>query len=162
MNGGADLEREFLNMEEDLLYSEKANFQICNVWGVIYWILGLSNATLAALAGFASSDIFLAEHSAFFGLSVAIIAALMTFINPNRRAEVSHKAGVSFSDLRGRVRRYREHKLTRRSEEEAIEALEEFASLKTQLLSSTPHTGLLAYWLAKISIRRRQHLNQVE
>lgn len=158
-----DAKAELHRIEEDLLYTEKANFQMCNLWIALYWVLGIPSAVTGALAGLSATEIWLAGYAPLLAFLAAVLSSLTTVINPNQRATASHLAGVRFSDLRNRARRARTLYLSSMSSVEIKECIESIAKDKVEILSQTPHTGGLAYRLAKRSIEKhRSHINDVD
>lgn len=145
-----------------MLYSEKAHFGIATVWGSAHFWLGLISTVSAAIAGLKAPT----EPSVAIGASVlaAISAAIMTFLNPAKQHQTHYVAGSRYAKLRGELRRYVEIDLKAHDAvyEHLRKALTNLADAKTEIQMSSPHTGGLAYWLGKQSIKKKQHTYKVD
>jgi hypothetical protein len=154
---------ELLRIEEDLLWSEKANFQLCSIWSSLYWFLGVPSALLAALTGLSATEVLLADWTGYLGLGTTVFTTLATVINPTKRSQHAHQSGVGYSDLRSRVRRFRELRLEFSEDYKFFDEVEAFGREKSELQRQSPHTGGLPYWLAKRSIEyQRTHIHKVD
>ncbi|MBM9595737.1 SLATT domain-containing protein [Rhodobacteraceae bacterium MCCB 386] len=153
--------REASRIEEDVLYSEKANFQVATLWQWSNFVLGLASALSAALTGLSSTGAIFPESTHRFAVATAVLTVLLTFLEPARQASLRHLAGTSFAALRSRARRFREIDVFSSASEQALrEKLEILSEEKARLIASTPHTGGLPYWLSSRSIKREQHRNK--
>lgn len=154
---------ELLRIEEDLLWSEKANFQLCSIWATLYWVLGVPSALLAALTGLSATEVLLADWTGYLGLGTTISTTLTTAINPTQRSQHAHQSGVGYADLRARVRRFRELRLEFSENHQFFDEIESFGREKSELQRQSPHTGGLPYLLAKRSIERQKtHIHDVD
>jgi hypothetical protein len=124
--------------------------------------LGVPSALLAAAAGISAIQSYPIAAAILAGCS-ALLTALLTFLSPEEMRNVHYKAGVGYSALRGELRRFRN--LDRESDDfvpmgrSRIDAL---AEEKRALMETAPHIGGLSYRLAKRSIEKGEHLNQVD
>ena len=150
-------------IEEDLLWASAAHFQVATVWRATHWMLGIPTVALTAATGVASvkeSHPSVVVACAFVSM---VLSALQTFLNPQKAAKDAHAAGVRANVLMARVRRFHEIDLQGpEMPKDARAALERLAEEKAHLLETTPHTGGLAYWLARRSVGRRQHVHVVD
>ncbi|GEM_PF-945002 len=90
----------------DVLYSEKGHFAAANAWRKRTYWLGIPASLIGAAAGatiLASADPVVSGILALVG---AAITALMTFLNPSERAAQHQRAGVSYGQLRRRIRQF--------------------------------------------------------
>lgn len=157
MDTAPEITKEAARLEEDALYAEKQHFSMATVWSAIHFIIGLPSAVLAALAGVkAISDE--PQTAAVLAISSAALTALLTFLDPAKKAAYHHNAGVLYSSLRGRLRRYRFLDVPGGIDAAALRSeLEGLALQKSKLMQSSPHIGGLAYFMAKRSIESGQH-----
>lgn len=150
-------------IEEDLLWNQAANFQTATVWRAAHWGLGIPTVVLTAATGVAA--VKETYPAVVVGCAVAstVLSALQTFLNPQKAAKDAHAAGVRANVLMARVRRFHEIDLHGPERPETARTdLEALANEKAHLLETTPHTGGFAYWLARKSIRRQQHVHLVD
>jgi hypothetical protein len=89
------------------------------------------------------------------------LSALATFINPSRSAREFHNSGVRCSALKGKLRRFWQIDCTT-DDANLRKTLEKLAEEKTHLMETMPHTGGVAYWLAKRSIRAGQNMHTID
>lgn len=156
--------RECLRIEEDLLYSENANFAVCTIWATAYWVLGIPSALAAALTGLSATEVLLKDWTGTLGLTTTVLTALLTVLNPSQKAQTAHQGGVAFSGLRARVRRFRDLKLAfSEPSMQYFDVIEAFGIEKADLIKATPHTGGLPYWLARRSIEKtKTHVHEAD
>ena len=148
---------EAARLEEDVLYAEKQHFSMATVWSAMHFLLGLPSAVLAAFAGVKAISAE-PQTAAALAIASAALTAILTFLDPGKKAALHHNAGVLYSGIRGRIRRFRlldVPGVTDTGKNRA--ALEEMATEKSKLMQSSPHIGGLAYALAKRSIEQGQH-----
>lgn len=93
-------------LEEDCLFSARGHFEAARTWSRLHYTLGIPAAVLAAVAGGSafSGWPFLAG---FLAMLVSSLAAIITFLNPQPRANQHHAAGAKYNSLRQRVRVFR-------------------------------------------------------
>jgi len=147
---------------EDVLYSEKAQFGMATIWGALHWILGIPSVVLSATAGLTILKNQTTVAAVCAG-TATVLTALLTLLDPKKLAKERYEAGVQFNVLRNDIGRFIELDLSEGTiPNNARQRIEEFALRKAELLKSTPHTGGLPYWLARISMRKRQHIYEVD
>jgi len=158
------LEDEAKRLEEDLLWSMVANFQIATYWRVLHWIVGIPSVIIAAATGVAAVKAGNPDLIAILAVVSAVFGALSTFMNPQRSAREFHNSGVRCSALRGKLRRYWQIDVARAelSDETLRKSLEKLAEEKSHLMETTPHTGGLAYWMAHRSIAKGHNKHLVD
>ena len=157
-----ELSREAERLEEDVLWAEKSHFMISTVWSRVHYWLGLPNTLFAALAGVSAINSY-EILAALLAVITAILAALLTFLDPESRASAHKNAGAKHNALRGKLRRLRLIELmAAQSEVEVKQQLDVLAQEKASLTSESPHTGGFAYKLARRSIERNQHKYEVD
>ena len=150
-------------IEEDLLWNQTAHFQVATVWRAAHWLLGVPTVALTAATGVAAVKATYPSLVVGCAVSSTVLSALQTFLNPQKEAKEAHAAGVRANVLMARVRRFHEIDLLGPDlPKDARAALDGLANEKAHLLETTPHTGGFAYWLARRSIRGRQHVHVVD
>jgi hypothetical protein len=158
------LVNEAKRLEEDLLWSKTANFQIATYWRLLHWAIGIPSVIVASATGVVAVKAAHPEATAVLAVVSAIFTGLATFANPQRAAREFHNAGVRYSSLHDRIRRFREIDCiaTKVSFNELRKTLDRIANEKAHLMETSPHTGGLAYWLARRSIGRKHHVHKVD
>lgn len=148
-------------LEEDLLWSMTACFQIATWWRLLHWWIGIPSVIAAALTGLKAVKSGDPETLAVLAITSAILSALATFVNPIRSAREFHNSGIRCSALRGKLRRFWQIDCT--TDDAGLrKTLEKLADEKTHLMETMPHTGGLAYWLAGRSIKKGQNKHEVD
>lgn len=152
------IQKEAARLDEDALYSEKSHFSVGTVWKRIHYVLGIPACVLAALAG-VSKGTSLAEFVPALAIASSALTGLLTFLAPDRSAAQHIAAGKAYSELRGRLRRF--ISIYAQPGGQSVVALakqlEELAVRKVEIQRTSPHTGGLAYRMAKASITRGEH-----
>jgi len=136
-------------LEEDVLYAEKQHFSMATVWRRIHLALGIPSVIAAALSGMAALKAN-APVAVFLAVISAVLTALLTFLNPQAMAAAHHRAGIKYSDLRGRLRRLYELDLSSSDLPAVKQRLIGLAEEKTKVMTESPHIGGLAY-LARLA-----------
>ena len=153
----SEMSKEAKSLQQDVLYSEKGHFSVANVWERIHLWLGIPASALAALAGISA----LTQHeilAAVLAIGVAVLTALITFLEPHRVGAAHHSAGTRYNVLRGKLRRFYSIDLVEAEYSDELRArLEALAEEKGRIIEEAPHIGRFAYWLAKRSIERGEH-----
>lgn len=146
-----------LTLYEDALYSEKALFWKATQWRRTHYVLGVLSTVLSVVAGAA----VVKDLPALAGVLTtvaAVLTALLTFLDPKTEFAKSHECGVKYGALRTKIERFKDIDLEGRFDEgQARETLERLAEEKAALQTTAPHTGGMAYYFAKKSIRAGQH-----
>lgn len=148
-------------LEEDLLWSMTACFQVATWWRMLHWAIGIPSVLAAALTGIKAVKTGDPQTLAYLAIASAILSALATFVNPGRSAREFHNAGVRCSALKGKLRRYWQIDATS-DYPNLRKNLEKLADEKSHLMETMPHTGGLPYWLAGRSIRKEQHKHEID
>lgn len=157
-----ELKKEARRLEEDVLFSEKAHFGMATIWSRVRFVLGIPSAILAAAAGASALNQW-PSYAALTAIASAVLTALMTFLGPEQEASRHHGAGIRYNVLRGKLRRFERLHLSEDAETQpARAALETLASEKATIMESAPHTGGIAYILARRSIKRQEHAYQAD
>ena len=154
--------RQARRIQEDSLYSEKAHFAMATFWGSLHWILGIPSAVLSATAGLTILE-GQTTVAAVCAALATVLTTLLTFLDPKKSAKDRHEAGVQFNTLWNDIGRFIELDFSEDAiPDNARQRIGEFAERKAKLIGASPHTGGLPYWLARISIDRRQHIHEVD
>ena len=142
---------------EDALYSEKALFWTATQWRRAHYLLGLPSVIVSTLAGAA----LIQEHPSVAILLTAVAAiltALLTFLEPHKVFREYHESGVEFGILRNKIARLKDIDLSGDFDVTKMRRnLEKLAAEKGELQRGAPHTGGIAYFFAKRSIKAGQH-----
>lgn len=120
----ANLAAELARLDEDCSHSSKSHFNAAVRWsGYHYWI-GIPATALAVIA---SAAIFkhYATVAATSSMIAAVLTALLTFLKPHERSEQHRKAGNALLSILKEARFFREAKLGRLPEEQAVSAVED-------------------------------------
>lgn len=124
---------ELLRIEEDCVYSGKAQFNAGVRWARYHLFLGVPSVILSGLAGAA----FFKEQPEIAGIMstiAAILTALMTFLKPSERAAAHKNSGGQYLSLRNDARVLRTIKLAAAYDEAtAIANLEEITKRRNEL-----------------------------
>lgn len=142
---------------EDALYSEKSLFWSATQWRRAHFALGIPSCVVSALAGAA----LLKQHPSIailFTAVAAVLTALLTFLDPHKIFDKYHKFGVEYGILRNKIARFKDIDLIDDFNISKMRKnLEALAAEKGELQKSAPHTGGIAYFFAKRSIKVGQH-----
>ena len=146
------VKKETQRIIEDTLFSAKRHFESARIWSLMHFGLGLPTAVLAAIA---SASAFKENTSlaGFLAIAVTALTALMTFLNPNKRANAHHMAGNKYNALRNQARIFCEIDLTAGDQQDDIsKKIKELAKERDDLNQSSPQTFKWAYKRAKAAI----------
>jgi hypothetical protein len=125
-------------------------------WRRTHWIMGIA-ATIGATV--TTALIFVNDGtpvSGIFGLVVAILAGLMTFLNPRDQAEKHHEKGVDYQQLVTNARVLVNIHLQETGDQKDFNArLQGLTDRKFELDRKLPvaPSGMI-YWLAKRAVER--------
>lgn len=143
---------------EDALFTEKALFWMATQWRRMHYFLGVPSCVVSALAAAALLKEYPSLAVSLTALA-GILTALLTFLEPHKIFRQFHQAGVEFCILRNKLARFKNIDLSGDFDTSEMRiTLEQLASEKGNLQSSAPHTGGIAYFFAKRSIKAGQHL----
>ncbi|MDO9529085.1 MAG: SLATT domain-containing protein [Syntrophales bacterium] len=144
-----EIMKESQRIEESALYSAKGHFTAAHVWSNFHLIIGVPIVILAAIAGCS----FVNDNSLIAGilsLIVAVLSAIMTFLNPNERSSSHLNAGNSYDTLQNETRIFRTIDCWREDSEQILtERLKNFSSQKGKLNQGSPQIPWWAYQIAK-------------
>lgn len=99
--------REAQRVEEDCTYSSKAHYNLADAWGWAHLCTGLPVAIASAVAGVSALK-SQEELAAYLAICVAAVAAVGTFLNPEKRANSHRVAAAALHELRHKARIFRE------------------------------------------------------
>jgi SMODS and SLOG-associating 2TM effector domain family 4 len=146
------VKKEAQRIIEDTLFSARRHFETARIWSMMHYWLGLPTAVLAAIAGASAFK----DNSILAGslaIIVTALTALMTFLNPNKRANEHHIAGNKYNALRNQTRIFCEIDLSTRDENTDIsKKIKELAKERDNLNQASPQTFKWAYKRAKAGI----------
>src|SRR3989339_477319 len=129
--------KEAQRIEESGLYSSKGHFAAAHFWTNFHLWIGIPMVILAAIAGSA----FICNNNTLggiFSIVVTILSAVMTFLNPNERANGHLAAGNHYDALQNNVRIFRTIDCWRDDTEQMLtERLKNFSTQKNQLNQSS-------------------------
>jgi len=154
--------KESHRIEESALYSAKGHFAAAYSWAIFHFVLGIPIVILAAIAGcsFFNSNSLIAT---ILSLIVAILSAIMTFLNPNERSSSHLNAGNSYDVLQNEVRIFRTIDCWREDTEQILtERLKNFSIKKGNLNQASPQIPWWAYQIAKRGIVAGEGIFEVD
>lgn len=144
--------KESQRIEESALYSAKGHFAAAHAWANFHLMIGIPIVILAAVAGCT----FINNNSLIAGilsLIVAVLSAVMTFLNPNERSSSHLNAGNSYDALQNETRIFRTIDCWREDSEQILtERLKNFSNQKGKLNQGSPQIPWWAYQIAKRGI----------
>lgn len=117
-------------IEEDVLFSSRGHFEAAARWSRVHFYLGLPASVLACVAG----ALAFGGETVAAGILAGVVTALtavLTFLNPNEKANVHHVAGTRFNALRNQSRIFCQVDLLERNDISAArQRLAELADLR--------------------------------
>ena len=146
------VKKETQRIIEDTLFSAKRHFESARIWSLMHYGLVLPTAVLTAIA---SASAFKENTSlaGFLAIAVTALTALMTFLNPNKRADAHHMAVNKYNVLRNQARIFCEIDLMAGDQQIDIsKKIKELAKERDDLNQSSPQTLKWAYKRAKAAI----------
>ena len=141
------IKAEAANLEDDALHTYKAHFNATSVWTGVHYVLGVGVVVLSTLA--AKSGL---PDTATLSLCAAVIAAVMTFLNPAKLGAVHKAAGCDFQDLRNQAHLLHAVEADAASGEELSTTLKDLRKRQVELGRKHPVVPRWAYWMAKRGI----------
>lgn len=161
MNDLVAIGAEASRIREDSIYSSKSHFEASRRWGRIHMSLGLPAAVAAAVSGVSAlSD--LSVVAAVLAFSVASLAAVMTFLNPEKRSASHLAAGQQFLALRNRVRIFENVDLMQLDVASATSALKAFSDQRDELNVSSPLIPRWAFLAARKGIKSGESMHAID
>jgi len=148
----AEIIKESQRIEESSLYSSKGHFIVAYFWSNFHLVIGIPMVILAAIAGssFISND---NTTGGILSIIVAILSAIMTFLNPNEKAHNHLNVGNNFDSLLNDIRIFRTIDCWQEDLDRILtERLKSFSSRKSNLNGGAPQIPWWAYQLAKRGI----------
>lgn len=143
-------------IEKDALFSFKGHFGAAAHWDKVYLWVGCIIAGASAIAGsivFSDTERFWALFAAYMALGSGILAAVSTFLEPQKKANAFRKAGADYKYLRDRARVLYEIKAKSDiTNEELLTELEALQQELHQLSNDTPAIPRWAYLAARAGI----------
>ena len=161
------VEEEARRLEEECLYTEKTHFVATRGWTILHYLFGLPSVVLAAVAGTLAFERWDATGFwiGWISVAVAILAAVVTFLSPSKKAATHHNKGCDYGALRGKVRRFQNvgcHLESGRDHSALAADLEELANHKAELDKRDPPAPTWAYRMARWGIRSGQAAYDVD
>ena len=157
-----EIMKESKRIEESSLYSAKGHFAAAHTWANFHLIIGVPIVVLAAIAG----SSFISNNNVIAGvlsLIVAVLSAVMTFLNPNERSSSHLNAGNSYDVLQNEVRIFRTIDCWREDPEQILtERLKNFSDQKGKLNQGSPQIPWWAYQIAKRGIKAGEGSYEVD
>jgi hypothetical protein len=132
-----DLVAELSRLDEDCCHTSKSHFNAAARWSKYHYGIGVPATAFAVAASAAIFKDYVAV-AATFSTIAAILTALLTFLKPHERAEQHRKAGSALLSTMKEARFFREAKLNRLPEEQAIEAVEAFVRRQNDANEAAP------------------------
>ncbi len=157
-----EIMKESKRIEESSLYSAKGHFAAAHTWANFHLIIGVPIVVLAAIAG----SSFISNNNVIAGvlsLIIAVLSAVMTFLNPNERSSSHLNAGNSYDTLQNEVRIFRTIDCWREDSEQILtERLKHYSDQKGKLNQSSPQIPWWAYQIAKRGIKAGEGSYEVD
>ena len=157
-----EIMKESQRIEESALYSAKGHFAAAHALANFHLIIGVPIVVLAAIAGssFVSNNNIIAG---VLSLVVAVLSAIMTFLNPNERSSSHLNAGNSYDVLQNEVRIFRTIDCWREDSEQMLtERLKNYSDQKGKLNQGSPQIPWWAYQIAKRGIKAGEGSYEVD
>jgi hypothetical protein len=160
-----EIVKEAKRIEEALLFSSKKHFVSADYWSAFHVFLGLPIVVLSTAAGAEAFKQFDKQHTlaGYLALAVAVLSAILTFLNPNEKA-IKHKGcGNSYDALMNRVRIFWSIDCWGEESEAVLtKALKDFSDQKDKLNQSAPQPFPFAYGIAKRGIEAGEGKYEVD
>ena len=147
--------KEAKRIEESTLYSSKGHFVSAQFWTCFHIFIGIPMILCAAGAGASVLSKFDKDGVIIAILSIAAtaLAALITFLNPNEKANLHLNSGNNYDSLQNRIRMFWSIDCWREESEQVLtEKLKYFSEQKDKLNQTSPQIPWWAYKIAKIGI----------
>lgn len=157
--------KEAKRIEEALLYSSKKHFVSAQYWSAFHMFLGLPMVVLSAVAGAEAFKQLDKQHAlaGYLSIGVAVLSAIVTFLNPNEKATKNTGAGNSYDALMNRVRIFWSIDCwSEESEAVLTKQLKDFSDHKDKLNQSAPQSFPFAYAIAKRGIEAGEGKYEVD
>ncbi len=148
--------KEALRIEESARFSAKSHYNDSSMWGFFHLLLGVPTTVLSGIVAVKSFAQFDGSHniSGIIALIVAALSGLMTFLNPNQKSAIHHKAGSSYDSLDNRVRIFRTLDCWGKDSELVLtNKLKEFSEEQSRLNADCPQPSFVGYITTKLGIK---------
>ncbi len=136
-------------IENDAMYSAKGHYEDAHYWSRFHVLVGVPVAMLAAIAG-ASALAQFDNHSVIAGILSIIVAALtaiITFLNPNEKANAHQNVGNKYNALRRQAHAFCtiDAQMEDIHEQELVKQVKELAKQRDELNLISPPISNMAY-----------------
>jgi hypothetical protein len=132
MAGNDDIKEDYKRLAIDCLYTSRGHFASAEYWGYVRLGLGLATTFLAAISGI--TTIFTGGVVQIIGgliaLLSAMLAGLLTFLNPGDQFKNHQEAGVRYDELMLSIKYSCLNDFETSERKALIKQLEEFAEKK--------------------------------
>jgi hypothetical protein len=148
--------KELKRIEEDALCFSKSHFNAAQIWANWHLWLGIPATVLSAIAGVSALSLFDYHDivSGILAILVAGITALITFLNPNERAEIHVNAGNAYNQLRNNTRIVYEIDAESGIITSFTEKLKQLNNKRNELNSQFPRPPMRAFEKARKEIEK--------
>ncbi len=157
--------KEAQRIEEALLISSKKHFVSAQCWGIFHTVLGLPMVVISAVASVQAFKQFDNQHvlAGYLSILVAVLSAIMTFLNPNERASKHTTAGNGYDALMNRVRIFWSIDCWGEGSEAVLtKELKDFSEQKNKLNQNAPEPLFFTYHIANRGIAAGQGKYEVD
>lgn len=149
--------KEAKRIEEACLYSSKGHFAASSFWNKFHLYIGVPTVILSAIVGTA----FIAQIDKYkviagvISLLVAALTALITFLNPNEKADKHLSSGNYYDSLQNKVRIFWTIDCNSTEDNEILTGkLKDYSEQKDRINQTSPQIPWFAYNTAKKGIER--------
>jgi hypothetical protein len=155
-----EIVKEARRIEEGALYTSKAHFAAAEIWRAAHLGLGLLTVVLATIVGARALVKIDADGSiaSLISIAVAILSAVTTFLNPNKKAADHLSAGNKLDALMNKVRIFwtLDCWADTAAEHSLLAKLKTYSEEKSELNKVSPPLFWLVYRIAKWGIQSGQ------
>ena len=149
------IEDELSRIEEAATYASQSQFSQAKIWRAVNLVLGgLATGLAAAAGGGALANLIGKTVAGLVALGAAVVGALMTSINANRRAEQAHVSANAYLSLQADARIARTVDLPSMDLEAARAQLAELSARREEINKSAEIPFYLAYLLGRRNVGR--------
>lgn len=151
--------KESMRIEESTRFTAKSHYNDSSMWGFCHLLLGIPTTVLSAVVAVKSFSQFDSSHNiaGIIALIVAGLSSLMTFLDPNQKSEIHHKAGSSYDSLNNRIRIFRTIDCWGRDSDFVLtNKLKEFSDEQNKLNADVLQPSFIGYLSAKWGIKSGQ------
>ncbi len=149
------IEDELHRIEEAAIYASQSQFSQAKIWRAVNLVLGSLATGLAAAAGGGSlANLIGRTVAGLVALAAAVVGALMTSINANRRAEQAHVSANAYLSLQADARIARTVDLAGIDIKAARARLAELSARRGEINKGAEIPFYLAYLLGRRNVER--------